>query len=720
MWFYIGQLCGLSVRASSAEDASGNFSGSIAIERDAALEQQVSSAERSAKSGDPMGLIALLEEPEFCESSALIERDGSFVRPISLLHQLLQNLPEPDRQRVRVLSRDLAQRAWEDAVLAQDPDLLKEVARVWRHTETGQRALREWAGIQLDRGNDWHARLALRRLGEIPRWSLPSSARNSGNGLNRERSTRLTDRARELARMVTTDLAEHGVRPFLTFGACTAGGLLIVSDVGALSGLDVSSGDEVWSVPRQQGSDVEGEPDGSDFGEPDSHASMLDRLYREAVTSGVSTDGARIYHIEPVQPAQGGQQDRSGRFPANLLVARSPATGETVWSWPSDEELFLSGPPLSVDGRVVLIAQENGREAPQLVVLTGQGAEVLRIDLVRSSVPFSEDPGRRERALPVVSDGELVWCPTGMGGLVACDLLWGRTIWAFRHSRDDARPLIPESTQANQNRFGHRNLNGWQSTQVFCQRGIVLYVTPEWNQITALRGRTGEVLWSLDRGDGLHVAHVDADVALIIGRQMARALRLDTGEELWRRDIPHAVGTGVTTETGGYRFPVDGGECEIDMRSGEITRIPPDPLLPEPHPTLLMEPHPGNLVQIAGGLVSVTPGEIRFESFNPELPAKATGSDSPSDEVDISAGEDTPREAARRLIRQWQSSGGDQDFGQIDDLLANPHDRAHWLKIRLESALTAGDSMAVARLCRDVTEPVWKIPVREGDRPGPP
>ena len=371
-------------------------------------------------------------------------------------------------------------------------------------------------------------------------------------------------------------------------------------------------------------------------------------LFRDAVNGLLSSDGRRLYAVEnnalmvptnygywwnSVEPSA---QDAYGRdWTSNQIVAYDFESGRPLWEVggrrmqePFDPPLagtYFFGPPVAEGNELFAIGERD--KQIQLFVLSQESGRLLW-SLPLTEVPASVDRDTVRRmwvCQPAVDVGTIV-CPTSCGWLMAVDRDTHRIRWAHRY---EARVEQQGFRGGTTNMHSLPSLNSrWCPAAPILASGCVL-VTPseqpsasgmDQPRLTCLDALTGEVLWEQEKEDGLYIAGVFGETAVVVGRTALRAVSLsEKGKTLWKREIPAEDGppSGRAAPVGKQLLlPLQSGRLwTVNVDSGEVTS---EMQLRDGRPAL------GNLVMHDATLLSLGPkGLVGFEQRDVVLQAIA-------------------------------------------------------------------------------------------------
>ncbi|REK25565.1 MAG: hypothetical protein DWQ45_19150 [Planctomycetota bacterium] len=368
------------------------------------------------------------------------------------------------------------------------------------------------------------------------------------------------------------------------------------------------------------------------------HHQLTSLLFRDAVNGLLSSDGKRLYAVENnavmVQSNYGywwnnvdpSSQDPYGRdWTSNQIVAYDFESGRPLWEVggrrmlePFDPPLagtFFFGPPVA-DGNELFAIGERDKQVELFALAQENGRLLWSLPLTEVSTTVDRDAVRRMWACVPAVDAATIVCPTSCGWLYAIDRDTHRIRWAHRfEERVERQGFRGGAATAH----SLQPLNSrWCSSPPILASGCVLHTPSEQPsasgidqpRLTCLDALTGEILWEQEKQDGLYLAGVFDDAAVIVGRTTVRAVSLsEQGKTLWKREIPAEQGppSGRAAPVGKQLLlPLQTGRLwTLNIENGELAS---EMQVREGRPPL------GNLVMHDATLLSLGPdGLTGFE-----------------------------------------------------------------------------------------------------------
>ncbi len=301
-----------------------------------------------------------------------------------------------------------------------------------------------------------------------------------------------------------------------------------------------------------------------------------------STTGTLSSDGRRLFAVEDlpltpptvfVQQLLAGQSRPLGPLKDflyhNRLRALDLGTGNVLWETggrsargrppgPLEDAFFLSAPLPLAGGLFVLVDQKKELR----LVCLDPAHGTLRWSQALAVTPESPMLELRRRLCAshlAYGEGVLV-CPTGAGLVLAFDpmtrnLLWAHSYRGAASPEEEAATLDPTALP-----------NAWHGAAPLVQDGCLVLAAPDSPAVECLQLRDGKVLWTEKRDvEDLYVGCATDDKVLIVGRTGCRALKLRTGELLWRYETGAPSGLGVLSGKTYYLPLMAGAVLALDL-----------------------------------------------------------------------------------------------------------------------------------------------------------
>lgn len=371
---------------------------------------------------------------------------------------------------------------------------------------------------------------------------------------------------------------------------------------------------------------------------------FLSFLYENTTIGAISSDHRNVYGVDDLAipaPANMFQQfafnngmpnvlsqDLKPLVMQNSLYAIDIATGALKWTLgdirkkdgPFADSHFL-GAPVSVGGKLYVLNEKNpgfaGDAELRLVCIdpnkiqNGQPTVVepiLTLGTVQTQSRFTHDSSRRTNAAFLgYAEGILV-CPTNAGEVLGIDLLNRTLAWSYPYREQAPQqqimggPIFRPVPRPQPNFTSSPNAT-WKSAPPALVNGKVVFTAPDASSVHCINLRDGIPVWKQKQMDGdLFFAGVVDGKALIVGRNMVRALNIENGRQAWAvstGDLP--AGQGVASKNI-YYLPLKKGEVlAIDVERGFV----------KAHNRAKTQNVPlGNLVFSEGAVFSATPTQL--------------------------------------------------------------------------------------------------------------
>lgn len=313
------------------------------------------------------------------------------------------------------------------------------------------------------------------------------------------------------------------------------------------------------------------------------------RLWDDGAYGRFSSDGERLYCIMGMgfwQPIPMGKNNDVIPVPtSNVLIAYDLKTGKVVWDVggaPNDHPVrnlagrYFLGPPLPLAGKLYGLVDAN--QEIQLNVLDAETGQLEWSQPLATPMQLSIDQDRARRASGVsvaYADGVLV-CPTDAGAIVALDLTSRSLLWGFPTDSGNGNLNRPD---LNLRRGGLQRADvshsptlpsGWiDSTPLIAGDKVIL--TPlKSSQIFLLDLLTGKRIWQQPRGQGLYVAGVLNNMAIVVGTKNVQTWNVHNDQTGWKEPLElSAVPTGRGVIVGSSLLLPAGKELlVVDLKTG--------------------------------------------------------------------------------------------------------------------------------------------------------
>ncbi|MCG8587397.1 MAG: PQQ-binding-like beta-propeller repeat protein [Pirellulales bacterium] len=383
------------------------------------------------------------------------------------------------------------------------------------------------------------------------------------------------------------------------------------------------------------------------------------RVWDDLALGTMSSDGKRVYVVEgpslaaeirrdefvdPFDDATGSVWSRS-RITNRLAAYRIDSQGKLAWRVggaassvaPELAGAFFLGPPLPVGDCLYCLIE--ARDEIKLVALNPDRGTVVwsqQIAIVERNIAHPQERLRRlVGATPSYHAGVLV-CPTSAGAVVAVDTIDRSLLWARRYRREEYIVASRADMLANGDTVEHATR--WTDASATIVQDRVLVTPVATNHLYCFRLSDGKLLWKRPRGDGLYVACVHHDNAIIVGSKSVSSVRLADGTSAWKqsdedseafagKDSPSEIESGSlhlpeNSMPSGRGF-ASGGHYYLPLSTAEIAKIRLADGTLVSRARSQSRRLPGNLVCAAGMVVSQSFGSLEAYEQRETLIARA-------------------------------------------------------------------------------------------------
>ena len=330
---------------------------------------------------------------------------------------------------------------------------------------------------------------------------------------------------------------------------------------------------------------------------------LTQRLWEDSIHGQMSSDGSTVYLVDELDYAsfQGNnsRQILTRRLRGtetgltNRLIALDlESQGKLRWAVGSSQEgdkgdepqladVFFLGPPLPISGQLYVLAEV--RNEVRLVALDAKSGlrqwsqQIAHFEIPTHGISYNT-VRRLAGATPSFADGVLV-CPLTAGAVVAVDIAGRSLLWGYQYK---STSYSDPDQSVRRNRYfppPQLGLPGkrWADSTATVASGRVLVTPIDSQSLHCLDLLTGELLWEVDRDDGLFVACVYQGVAVVVGKSSVRGLRLDDGKPAWDEiELPDG---GMPTGWGFirddiYYFPTTQRDVvEVNVLQGSLDAV---------------------------------------------------------------------------------------------------------------------------------------------------
>lgn len=312
---------------------------------------------------------------------------------------------------------------------------------------------------------------------------------------------------------------------------------------------------------------------------------LHERVWEDVGNATLSSNGELVFALQEREASlRAPQMAWRGMFVTrefNKLIAIEAATGRLRWEIGGprgDYELlgsgaFFLGPPLPWRGRLYVLT-DDGIDL-RLAVLDPRDGKLLWMQTLAPSDPIWSSLVHDVGLSPTIA-GDCVICPTGAGTIVAVDPVRRELRWQNVHREPPERLPRPQFPRPQFQFMPFQPPitafeSSWHQSVLIAVRDRVLVAPPDADVLLCLDARDGHVLWQQPRDEGLFLAGIAHDEAvLIVGPNEVRAVQLADGKPAWPRTVAIAspLGRGVLMEGVLHLPQINGEVVSIEARTG--------------------------------------------------------------------------------------------------------------------------------------------------------
>ena len=218
--------------------------------------------------------------------------------------------------------------------------------------------------------------------------------------------------------------------------------------------------------------------------------------------------------------------------------------GSTGVDEPQLAGAYFLGPPLPYEGELYCVIDVRG-ETKLVVLDAATGKLRWKQQLVQSSNPLLRtDTERRSQALsPTIADG-VILCPTGVGAIVAVDLMshglrWGAT---YNTHRGSANLTFRQRGAFGQGPEFSAAERRWQEPALIAQSGVVAVSPPESDEMFCRDIASGALRLAPQRRNAFrYIAGLRNNRLVVVGERQVAAIDLDSERPAWQREFPKGL-----------------------------------------------------------------------------------------------------------------------------------------------------------------------------------
>ncbi|MEZ6078673.1 MAG: PQQ-binding-like beta-propeller repeat protein [Pirellulaceae bacterium] len=265
------------------------------------------------------------------------------------------------------------------------------------------------------------------------------------------------------------------------------------------------------------------------------------RLYLVSQQSDHLLAGESVFKVEDTTRDSNFLEGASLRAQGAILWRVGGSSGVDE---PQLSGAYFLGPPLPYQGDLYCVVDIRG-ETKLVVLDAATGRLRWKQQLVQASNAMPRlDGERNSQALsPTIADG-VILCPTGVGAIVAVDLLsrglrWGAAYATHRSNVNNA--FLQRGAFGEGPEFSALERR-WQEPGMIAQDGIVAISPPESDEMFCRDVLTGAIRLAPQRRNAYrYIAGMRHGRLFAVGERQVVAIDLATGRPAWQRDFPKGL-----------------------------------------------------------------------------------------------------------------------------------------------------------------------------------
>ncbi|MCC7334368.1 MAG: PQQ-like beta-propeller repeat protein [Pirellulaceae bacterium] len=265
------------------------------------------------------------------------------------------------------------------------------------------------------------------------------------------------------------------------------------------------------------------------------------RLYLVSQQSDHLLAGESVFKVEDTTRDSNFLEGASLRAQGAILWRVGGSSGVDE---PQLSGAYFLGPPLPYQGDLYCVVDIRG-ETKLVVLDAATGRLRWKQQLVQASNAMPRlDGERNSQALsPTIADG-VILCPTGVGAIVAVDLLsrglrWGAAYATHRSNVNNA--FLQRGAFGEGPEFSALERR-WQEPGMIAQDGIVAISPPESDEMFCRDILTGAIRLAPQRRNAYrYIAGMRHGRLFAVGERQVVAIDLATGRPAWQRDFPKGL-----------------------------------------------------------------------------------------------------------------------------------------------------------------------------------
>lgn len=397
---------------------------------------------------------------------------------------------------------------------------------------------------------------------------------------------------------------EQGVRPVQIVRPLIAGDRVIIRTLDSIQAFQIGTGKALWAIHNVE---FDRQWIDNDVYQAKATEWAQRRYSADSVFGRMSTDARSLYAIQEPdrwgefridQGAPRGGGRTGPRF--NKLCCYSLDSGAIKWEIGGDPlqlehslgGYFFLGSPLVMDDMLYVIAQRE-TEIQLLSIEPEKGLLAWSLPLGSALLPISDDLQRSRVACPIIWQNGLLICSTSAGAIVAVDPLLRTMLWSYRYPATTIAAGDLQRAPNHQDVYnGHEPWwDFWRepillatSLRTASESGrsdgkqtsspILVFASPETDQLHAIRLPKGDPLWRIPRDGGVTVAGIVKETVIVIEGDAVRGHAVSSGRQAWRIPTPEIGGPGAIVGKMLILPAQIGGTILLDVESGQLLATP--------------------------------------------------------------------------------------------------------------------------------------------------
>ena len=251
------------------------------------------------------------------------------------------------------------------------------------------------------------------------------------------------------------------------------------------------------------------------------------------------------------------------------LAAYDSGTGRRLWhvgGGDEDMEGILTGvrflnAPVPVGGNILVCFEK--KDAMHLAALDPEDGTIEWTVYLCS---YEQALGPPEGPVDIEVDGPMLFIATGKGALFSVDGLTGAIEWATTYDRVHDKLA---ATGLGMDPLPPRPVT-WEENTVYPAGQHLLLMPYDAPNVLSFDRMSGELIYKIEAENALYPLGISDRTLIIAGEDFIQAHQLETGETIWREDIPPTTGRGLLTDRG-ILLPIQDEVRVMSPENGQIT-----------------------------------------------------------------------------------------------------------------------------------------------------